>query len=73
MKHPRKKSPAKKAAVTALAAKPGALTADVRRLIETARRQVAQVVNAGLTLLHWQIGSRIHREILPGETRRLRR
>lgn len=64
MKRPRKKSPAKEVAVTAPAANPGALTADVRQLIEAARRQVAQVVNAGLTLLHWQIGGRIHREIL---------
>ena len=50
--------------MTAFAADPGALTADARQLIEAARRQVAQVVNAGLTLRHWQIGSRIHREIL---------
>jgi hypothetical protein len=33
-------------------------------MIEGARQQVAQAVNAGLTALHWQIGSRIHREIL---------
>jgi len=33
-------------------------------MIQAARGQVAQVVNAGLTLLHWQIGDRIRREIL---------
>jgi predicted nuclease of restriction endonuclease-like (RecB) superfamily len=42
----------------------GALATDVRQLIAESRRQVAQVVNAGLTLLHWQIGDRIRREIL---------
>jgi predicted nuclease of restriction endonuclease-like (RecB) superfamily len=33
-------------------------------MIEAARQQVAQAVNAGLTVLHWQIGARIRREIL---------
>ncbi|MEW6754304.1 MAG: PDDEXK nuclease domain-containing protein [Candidatus Latescibacterota bacterium] len=44
----------------------GALLADVRRLIEEARRQTAVAVNAGLTLLYWQIGDRIRREVLKG-------
>ncbi len=34
------------------------------RLIETARHNVAVTVNAGLTLLYWQIGSRIRQDIL---------
>ena len=41
-----------------------AVLTEVRELILTARQQVAQAVNAGLTILHWQIGHRIHREIL---------
>ena len=59
MKRPRKKSPAKKGALPAVAAKTGALAAEIRQMIEAARQQVAQVVNAGLTTLYWQIGTRI--------------
>lgn len=44
-----------------------ALGDEIRELIRGARQQVAQVVNAGLTLLHWQVGDRIRREILRGE------
>jgi len=44
----------------------GDLLADVRRLIEEARRQTAVAVNAGLTLLYWRIGDRIRREVLKG-------
>lgn len=51
-----------------LAPKPAApaapLLADVRDLILTAREAVARTVNAGLTLLYWEIGTRIRREIL---------
>ncbi|WP_397383046.1 YhcG family protein [Prosthecobacter sp.] len=51
-----------------LAPKPAApaapLLADVRDLILTAREAVARTVNAGLTLLYWEIGTRIHRDIL---------
>lgn len=51
-----------------LAPKPSApaapLLADVRDLILTAREAVARTVNAGLTLLYWEIGTRIRREIL---------
>jgi hypothetical protein len=64
MSAPPKKRPAKKSASPAVVSKPGALAAVIRQMIEVARHQVAQAVNAGLTLLHWQIGSRIHREIL---------
>jgi predicted nuclease of restriction endonuclease-like (RecB) superfamily len=42
----------------------GDLIGDIRSLIETARHNVAVTVNAGLTILYWQIGSRIRRDIL---------
>ena len=42
----------------------GNLIDDIRRLIETARQNVAVTVNAGLTILYWQIGSRIRQDIL---------
>jgi len=42
----------------------GSLISDIRRLIETARHNVAVTVNAGLTVLYWQIGSRIRQDIL---------
>ncbi len=51
-------------ALPTVASKPGALAADVRQIIAVARRQVAQAVNAGLTALYWQIGSRIRQDIL---------
>jgi predicted nuclease of restriction endonuclease-like (RecB) superfamily len=41
-----------------------ALLSDLRQLISRAREQTAQAVNAGLTMLYWQVGSRIRREIL---------
>jgi predicted nuclease of restriction endonuclease-like (RecB) superfamily len=51
-----------------LAPKPAALAApllaEVRELILTAREAVARTVNAGLTLLYWEIGTRIRRDIL---------
>lgn len=40
------------------------LIGDIRRLIETARHNVAVTVNAGLTILYRQIGSRIRKDIL---------
>ena len=42
----------------------GNLISDIRRLIETARHNVAVTVNAGLTVLYLQIGSRIRQDIL---------
>jgi predicted nuclease of restriction endonuclease-like (RecB) superfamily len=42
---------------------------DIRELIEEARSAVAVTVNAGLTMLYWQIGRRIQSEILQGEQR----
>jgi len=43
---------------------PGNLIGDIRSLIETARHNVAVAVNAGLTILYWQIGNRIRQDIL---------
>lgn len=40
------------------------LLGEIRTLIESARSQVAQAVNAGLVLLYWHIGDRIRRDIL---------
>ena len=42
----------------------GDLIGDIRSLIETARQNVAIAVNTGLTILYWQIGNRIHQDIL---------
>jgi hypothetical protein len=55
-------SPSRKLAVTAV--RPGGLLADVRELIVQAREGVARAVTSGLTLLYWQIGDRIRREVL---------
>jgi predicted nuclease of restriction endonuclease-like (RecB) superfamily len=43
---------------------PKALLADVRELIRATREGVARTVNAGLTLLYWEIGNRIRKDIL---------
>ena len=40
------------------------LISDIRSLIETVRHNVAVTVNAGLTILYWQIGDRIRQDIL---------
>lgn len=40
------------------------LLGDIRSLIENARGQVAQAVNAGLVMLYWSIGDRIRCETL---------
>lgn len=40
------------------------LLGELRELIVSARQQVAQTVNAGLTMLYWQIGDRIRRDVL---------
>ena len=45
----------------ARATQPKVLLAEVRRLIHEARRETAQMVNAGLTLLYWQVGERVRR------------
>lgn len=61
-----RKAPAKTSA--ALAPATDRLLGDIRALIESTRMRTAQAVNAGLVLLHWQIGDRIRHEIL-GEKR----
>jgi DUF1016 N-terminal domain len=43
------------------------LVADIRRLIEQSRQQLASAVNSALTLLYWHIGQRIRNEVLHGE------
>lgn len=43
------------------------LVTELRQLIDSARRRAAVAVNAELTLLYWQVGERIHREILGGQ------
>ena len=40
------------------------LFCDIRGLIEETRSSVATVVNAGMTMLYWQIGNRIQIEVL---------
>ena len=42
----------------------GDLIGDIHSLIETARHNVAVTINAGLTILYWQIGNRIRQDIL---------
>src|SRR5207302_2260912 len=46
---------------------PGALLDDIRELIRQAREATAQAVNSALVLLYWQVGQRIHRDILKEE------
>jgi len=43
------------------------LVQDIRILIEEARSTVATTVNASLTMLYWQVGKRINKEILKGD------
>lgn len=43
------------------------LLEDIRHMIEATRSAVATTINAGLTTLYWNIGKRIHEEILKGE------
>jgi predicted nuclease of restriction endonuclease-like (RecB) superfamily len=43
------------------------LVNDIRQMIEETRSAVATAVNAGLTMLYWDIGRRIREEILKGE------
>ena len=57
-----RKIPARSKAVQASPEKP--LIRDVRDPILETRQRVAQTVNAGLTLLYWQIGFRIRQDIL---------
>jgi predicted nuclease of restriction endonuclease-like (RecB) superfamily len=41
-----------------------ALLVDVQQLIDAARQRAAVSVNAELTMLHWQVGQRINRDVL---------
>ncbi len=59
-----KKETGKLAAETYNKSISGDLIGDIRRLIEVARHNVAVTVNAGLTILYWQIGNRIRHDIL---------
>ena len=43
---------------------PDVLLVEVRKLIHEARQQADRMVNASLTLLHWQLGDRIRRNVL---------
>lgn len=43
------------------------LVSDIRQLIDAARMRVAMAVNAELTLLYWQVGARIHSDVLQGK------
>jgi predicted nuclease of restriction endonuclease-like (RecB) superfamily len=45
----------------------GVLLDDIRALIKETRAQVATAVNAGLTLLYWQVGKRVRKDILRSE------
>jgi hypothetical protein len=44
-----------------------ALLGEVRGLIDQAQQHVAQAANSALTLLYWQVGLRIQREVLRGQ------
>ena len=44
-----------------------ALLHDIRQLIDDSRSRLAVTVNSALTLLYWNIGQRIHTEVLKGE------
>lgn len=50
-----------------LLATDNALISDIRRMIDKTRTLVASAVNVGLTKLYWEIGKRIHQEILKGD------
>jgi predicted nuclease of restriction endonuclease-like (RecB) superfamily len=59
---PRK--PTKRAGAVLPAVKPIALISDVRELILQAREGVARALDSGLTVLYWNVGQRIRREVL---------
>lgn len=40
------------------------LFAEIKKVIESGRQQVAQAVNVGLTATYWNIGKRIEEDIL---------
>jgi predicted nuclease of restriction endonuclease-like (RecB) superfamily len=63
-----KRSPSRARRGAATITRPDLLLAEVRALILDARQATARVVNAGLTLLYWQVGDVLRREVL-GEQR----
>lgn len=70
---PKKPVPDSEKALANAVAKPnqpetGALVADIRTLIESARRRVAGAVASEIALLYWHVGERIKRELI-GEGR----
>ena len=62
-----KKLPVAKTAAKSVRFRPSGLLAEVRGLILAAREGAARTFNAGLTILYWEIGTRIHRDILREE------
>src|SRR5260221_9853656 len=54
----------KKARKLTTAAKPSDLFEDIRVLIEQTRTATARAVNSAGTLLYWQVGQRIRRDVL---------
>lgn len=60
-------SPSVQAAGLAERLPTAALLADLRHLIEAARKTAALAVNASLTLMYWHIGQRIRTEVLGGQ------
>lgn len=61
-----KKDPKRKTGTSVKASAPmdTSLLSDVRGLIVSARRQVAQTINTELTMLYWHIGRRTRQDIL---------
>jgi predicted nuclease of restriction endonuclease-like (RecB) superfamily len=43
------------------------LLGDLRQMIDQARQSIATAINASLTILYWQVGKRIRKEILQNE------
>lgn len=43
------------------------LVADLTQLIDAARTRTAVAVNAEITLLYWQVGERINKDVLKGQ------
>lgn len=60
----KKQSSLTKAKTSKPSAKKSDLLEDLRNMIDQAKRSVASVVNTHLTVLNWQMGCRIHTEIL---------
>lgn len=66
-REPKARKPAVAAAkreLSVAATTPAVLLADLRVLIAATRQTVAQGINSALVLLYWQIGQRIHTDIL---------